>query len=199
MLAAISRTRKVVLALFIAPWILALREAGSGLVEEIPVAAPWTERTLLRNQPRIHRLFRWGDRVIVHADAVYTLDVAGARLDRVSCPGGAPMVDLAPIDANQAAILCRDAGGLYLLRGGLQGAARMELPETVRQSARMLRAFGSAVAVGVWRGDMIYIEHSGQKMFKTLQLPVPLSSSSEASDPVVARDSMLFVGYDRGE
>ena len=75
--------------------------------------------------------------------------------------------------ANQAAILCRDAGGLYLLRGGLQGAARMELPETVRQSARMLRVFGSAVAVGVWRGDMIYIEHSGQKMFKTLQLPVP--------------------------
>ena len=203
-----SRGLQVAVALTLASLGLTLYGARCALAEELPGSVRWNKGILQQDQPRIHRLFAWGDQLIVHADGFYALDIARARLERVTLPGSVSILDLAAIDARRAAILSRDASGLYLLQGSLQSAARIEVSEALRHSQKVLRVFASSATVGVWGGDTLFIERGGHNVFRALQLPVspvsmgglPLSMSEPlASDPVLVTDSTLFVGYDRGE
>lgn len=188
-------TRATILMLCV---VAILGAPGHLAAEELPAAALWSERTLQRDQPRINRLFRWGDRLLVQADAFYELNVASARVERLRLPGDPHVMDLAPIDRSRAVILSRDARGLYLVVGDLSSVTRRELPEAIRHSFGRARVFGSPGALGVWGGDKLYIERDARRRFRTLELPYRFGEPT-ASDPLLVSGSRLLVGYDRGE
>ena len=133
---AASKGLQVAVALTLASLGLTLYGGRRAVAEELPASVRWNNGTLQQDQPRIHRLYAWGDQLIVHADGFYFLDIARARLERVTLPGSVSILDLAAMDARRAAILSRDELGLHLLQGTLQSASRTEVPEAIRRSQK---------------------------------------------------------------